>query len=120
MSAAALQNLETTMAAIRAQGLNRINTAEIGVTADAGNLWDRIVGYVGKKAEGQPVPANIQKDMTEFADILEKAAYQKYQEGHTSITKRYKLDEAPLPPPSTSAVPPPTLTPGLRGLAARP
>lgn len=102
--AGSLQSLETTMAAIRAQGLNRINTAEIGVTANAGNLWDHLVGWVGKAEAGQPVPADIQKDMTQFADILEKAAYQKYITAHQSITKRYNLtDEAPLPAPSAAA-----------------
>jgi hypothetical protein len=103
--AGSLQSLEATMAAIRAQGLNRINTAEIGVTANAGNLWDRLVGWVGKAESGQPVPADIQKDMTQFADILEKAAYQKYITGHRSTTKRYKLtDEQPLPAPPAAMI----------------
>lgn len=102
--AASLQSLETTMSAIRAQGLNRINSAEIGVTADAGNLWDRIVGKVGKLDAGQPVPADLQKDMQQFASILEKAAYKKYSEGFSSITKRYNLnDEKPLAGPTIYA-----------------
>ena len=118
--AGSLQSLETTMAAIRAQGLNRINATEVGMTQNAGNLWDRIVGYVGKKAEGQPVPADIQKDMTDFAGILEKAAYKKYLEGHQSVTKRYKLSESPLPPPPGSEpVVPMALTPWLQGVANR-
>lgn len=101
MSAAALQNLETTMAAIRSQGLNRINTTEIGVSANAGSLWDNIVGKVGKLTAGQPVDAALQKDMQQFAGMLEKAAYQKYLAGHTSLTKRYGLsDEKPLAAPN--------------------
>jgi hypothetical protein len=116
--AGSLQSLETTMAAIRAQGLNRINTAEIGVTANAGSLWDRLQGWVGKATEGQPVPADVQKDMLQFADILDKAAYQKYITGHRAITQRYGLkDEQPLPAPgvmtSTANAPDLTgLTPG--------
>jgi hypothetical protein len=99
--AASLQSLETTMSAIRAQGLNRINTAEIGVAANAGSLWDNIVGKVGKLVSGQPVPADLQKDMTAFADILEKAAYKKYESGWDTTVPRYKLtDEVKLPPPS--------------------
>jgi hypothetical protein len=105
--AGSLQSLETTMAAIRAQGLNRINMAEIGVTAGSGNLWDHITGWVGKAAEGQPVPANIQEDMLKFADILDKAAYKKYVEGHESTAKRYGLSEKPLPPPVAAAPTPP-------------
>lgn len=100
MSAAALQNLETTMAAIRAQGLNRINTAEIGVSANAGSLWDNIVSRVGKLAAGQPMDAALQKDMQQFASMLEKAAYKKYQAGQSSLVKRYNLtDESPLAGP---------------------
>jgi hypothetical protein len=87
--AGSLQSLETTMAAIRAQGLNRVNTAEIGATGDAGSLWDRISGYIGKRAEGQPVPADIQKDMIEFADILDKAAVKKYNDAHDAVNSLY-------------------------------
>ena len=113
--AGSLQSLEPTMAAIRAQGLNRINTAEIGVTANAGSLWDRLQGWFGKAEGGQPVPENIQKDMLQFADILDKAAYQKYITGHRTITGRYGLkDEQPLPAPSAS--PATTSAPNLGGL----
>lgn len=96
-TAAALQNLETTMAAIRAQGLNRINTAEIGVTANAGSIWDRIQSAVGKATSGQGVAPDIQKDMLAFADILDKAAEKKYLDGFKAVTTRYGLkDEKPL------------------------
>lgn len=87
--AASMQALETTMAAIRAQGLNRINTAEIGVASNAGSLFQNIAGWLGKKAEGQPIPASVQKDMIDFAGILEKAAYKKYQAGHKSVNDLY-------------------------------
>ncbi len=92
--AGTLQSLETTMAAIRAQGLNRINAAEIGVTANAGSLYDRVAGWLGKAQEGQPVPPNIQADMQQFADILEKAAYKKYSDSFDSVAKFYGLTEA--------------------------
>jgi hypothetical protein len=89
VTAGALQSLEATMAAIRAQGLNRINTAEIGVTQDAGSLWQRLQGWMGKAAAGQPVAASVQKDMLDFATILEKAAYKKYQKGHKATNTLY-------------------------------
>lgn len=91
--AGSLQSLETTMAAIRASGLNRINTAEIGVTANAGSLWDRIVGGAGRLVAGQPVPPDLQKDMTEFANILEKSAAKKYDDAFASTTTRYGLKD---------------------------
>lgn len=87
--AGSLQSLEATMAAIRAQGLNRINTAEIGATGNAGSLFQNIEGWLGKKVEGQPVPASVQKDMQNFALILEKAAYKKYQAGHAAVNSLY-------------------------------
>lgn len=114
--AGSLQALETTMAAIRAQGLNRINSTEIGVTSGAGNLWDHAMAAIGKATTGQPIPANIQKDMEEFAGILEKSAYDKYTQGHTAITTRYGLkDEKPLPPPSATGA---SAAPDLSGLTA--
>ena len=87
--AGSLQSLETTMAAIRAQGLNRINATEVANAAGAGSMWDRIQGWLGKATEGQPVPEDIQKDMLSFADILERAAYKKYQAGHAATNKLY-------------------------------
>lgn len=118
--AAALQNLETTMGAIRSQGLNRINTAEIGVTANAGSMFDRISGWLGKAAEGQPVPANIQKDILEFADILDKAAYKRYSDSVDSTGKLYDIADkvqalklSPDAKPETQTQP--TVIPVTRG-----
>lgn len=95
MVAANLQNLETTMAAIRAQGLNRINTAEIGSTANAGSLWDNVQNWFGKLTKGQPVDPVLEKQILEFADILEKSATLKYQKGRDSILKTYKGVQLP-------------------------
>lgn len=116
--AGSLQSLEATMAAIRAQGLNRINTAEIGATGNAGSLFQNIEGWLGKKAEGQPVPASVQKDMQDFATILEKAAYKKYQAGHAAVNSLYgtSIPEMLTGPEGYT---PPALTPGLAGVAGR-
>ncbi len=114
--AGSLQSLETTMAAIRAQGLNRINTVEIGSTANAGSMWDRVQGWLGKATEGQPIPDDIQKDMTEFAGILEKSAYKKYADAHKSVTTRYGLKNEPVLPAPDAATPTPAATGGTPGL----
>jgi len=90
------QALMGAIATIRSSGLNRINAAEIGAAANAGSLWDRIQGAVGKQAEGQPMSPDLQKDLLDYATLLEKAAHQKYLKGFASVTKRYKLtDETP-------------------------
>lgn len=118
--AGSLQALEATMSAIRGQGLNRINTAEIGVTANAGSMYDRISGWLGKKIEGQPVPPDIQKDMLEFADILQKAAYKKYNDTHSGVNKLYGTSIPPTFSEPVTGTAPPALTPGLSGVASRP
>lgn len=95
--AASLQSLEATFAAVRAAGLNRVNMAEIHQTGSAGSFMDNLESRFGKLTEGQPIPADLQKDMLSFADILEKAAADKYKEGFTAVTGRYGLkDEKPL------------------------
>ncbi len=116
--AANLQNLETAMAAIRAQGLNRINTTEIGVAANAGSLWDRIQGRVGALVAGKPVPADLQQDMLKFADILEKSATMKYQKGRTSLQQVYpgaKLPDESVTPAGVGAQPMQQAIPGIPG-----
>ena len=107
--AASLQNLETTMAAMGAQGFKRINTAEIGATGDAGSLFDHIVGWAGKASEGQSVPANIQKDMLAYADILDKAAYKKYAASHDASNTLYgtRIPRTYAPPAAVTPTPPP-------------
>jgi hypothetical protein len=111
--AGSLQNLQATMTTIRSQGLSRINQTEIGTTAGAGNLWDHLNSWMGKATAGQPVPPDIQADMIKYADILERAAYDKYTTGHKAVTGRYGLtDEKPLAPPQSVAPPPPAPAPG--------
>jgi hypothetical protein len=104
--AASLQNLEATMSAIRQQGLNRINMAEYGITAGAGNAFDRAEGWLGKNLKGEPVPPQIQKDLLQFADALEKAAETKYTSGYKAATNTYPALKSvpPLVPPMPELV----------------
>jgi hypothetical protein len=101
--AGSMQQAEAAMTAMRAQGFSRIPNAEFKAAGDAGNLWDNISGWVGKRAEGQPVPPDIQRDMSKFADIVEQVAYKRYVEAHKSTAGRYKLDEKPMAGPDNSA-----------------
>jgi hypothetical protein len=87
--AASEQALTTAAATIRGFGLNRINMAEIGMPASAGSAADRVANFIGKWTEGQPVDPNLQKDMLEVADVLEKAARKKYENTHNGINKLY-------------------------------
>lgn len=118
--AATQQSLEGTIATIRAAGLSRINQAEYGVSAGAGNVWDRIQGSIGKQVSGQPMAPELQQDLLKYADVLEKAAYKKYKEAHGSVTKRYKLtDEQPLPEPGPTTPNGPTEAPADRAARLR-
>lgn len=121
MSAAALQNMATTMAELGSQGYRRMNVVELAATADAGAVWDRVMNWYGKATAGQPVDPRIQKDIGKLADIFDEAAFKKYADEHDSINNAY---ETTIPrfykPPASMAPPPPkTLTPGLQGLADR-
>ena len=91
--AAAMQNLQTAMASVKASGFNRINMAEIGIPGTAGSFLDTLASRFGKVTEGQPVPADLQKDILKFADLLEKTAYQKYSAGFDSVAKLYGLND---------------------------
>lgn len=97
--AASLQALQATMTTVRANGLNRLNQAEMNLPANAGSLWDRIQNHVGKLVSGQPIDAALQKDLLDYADLIERGAYNRYKAGHQDITTRYGLTEKPSAPP---------------------
>lgn len=99
--AASLQALQATMSTVRANGLNRLNQAEMKLPEGAGSVWDRAMGKIGKLVSGQPIDASLQKDLLELSDLMEKGAYNRYATSHKDITTRYKLtDEKPAAPPA--------------------
>lgn len=120
--AASLQSLQTAAAAIRANGLSRINMAEIGLPAGAGDVVDRFLNFAGKATSGQPVDTALQKDMLAVADVLEKGADKKYRAGHAAAIKLWDTPEIqPSFPPlaAPAATTPPALTPGNQRLQDR-
>jgi hypothetical protein len=95
---AGVQPLASSMALIRAEGLNRINTVEIGSTADAGSLEDRILNGLGKLAKGQPFDAKLQQDMLDFADLLERQANWSYRSAFSAAVDNYGLTNIKMRP----------------------
>ena len=94
--AAAQQALQTTLATIRSQGLNRINSTELGVTSTMGSLWDNIQNRMGKWTEGQPIDPALQQDIVTYAALLKHAAVKQYLGAQQSTVKRYHMtDETP-------------------------
>lgn len=120
MEAASVQSLLGTLGLVTTEGVKRINNVELQQVSGAGSLFERIKGAAAKVAVGQPLSAKLQNDLAELAQLLEKSARKKYEEGFGRVTKRYNLaDEQIMPPPEEAAPPPSTLTPGLQGLANR-
>jgi hypothetical protein len=111
--AASLQSLQATMSLVRANGLNRLNQAEMKLPAEAGSLWDKVQGRIGKLVAGQPIDADLQKDLLQLADFIEKGAYNRYATGHKDVSTRYGLKEAPASPPT--AAPEQRPIPGIPG-----
>lgn len=93
MTAAQLQNLELTMGAIRAQNLNRINSAEIKNNEQAGSLWTNAESWVGKKLAGQPVPKELQDSIIQFAQMLRQQAEYTYLKEFGNAKTLYKLGD---------------------------
>lgn len=95
--AGAMQNLQTTMTAIRENGLNRLNTTELGVPAEAGSLGQRLEGRIGALVSGgsKKIPDDLQNDMVRFADLMEKQAKLRYQRGRSSLLKTYQGVDLP-------------------------
>ena len=89
--AGAMQNLQTAMTMIRDNGLNRINAQEIGAPAAAGSLWQRLQGRLGALTSGasKSVSPDLQRDMVQFADLLEKQATANYRKGRSSVLGTY-------------------------------
>lgn len=117
--AAALTPLLATLGVTTSEGVKRINMAEIATVQGAGSLFERIKGRIGKFATGQPLPADLQNDITKLADLLENSARKKYENGFETVTKRYGLkDETIRPKPE--AAPASALTAGLDALKKRP
>jgi ribosomal protein S18 len=82
----------------RNMGLNRLPLAETKAAGEAGSLWQRIQGLIGKQATGQSVSGELQKGLTDFADIVEKHTKDEYLHRLDTVKKRYHMtDEEPNP-----------------------
>lgn len=104
--AAALTPLLATLGVTTAEGVKRINMAEIATVSGAGSLLERIKGKIGKVVSGQPLAADLQDDIVKLADLLENSARKKYEQGFQTITSRYGLkDESIRQRPEATATP---------------
>lgn len=104
MEAAAVQPLMATLGLTTMEGVKRINGTELEAVAGAGDLFTKIQGKLGKWTAGQPLAPDLQRDITQLANMLQKNAYKKYSDSFDSTTKRYGLkDEQKLPGPQETS-----------------
>lgn len=108
--AGAFQGMLATLGITTMEGVKRINAVELGIPTGAGSIWDRVQGELGKWTVGQPMDADLQKDLIGLADTIQAASYKKYKTQHDSIVKRYGLtDEEAIAGPTGTQVNAPTV-----------
>ncbi len=84
-------------------GIKRINAAEIAQYGTAGSLLDKIQGKLQGWTEGQPIPADVLKDMKTLHSTLEAEPYQVYNDSLNSLNNRTGAQFKPAFAPPGSA-----------------
>lgn len=69
--------------------VNRVNRQELEQVSGAGNLYDRVSGWLGGWTEGQPIPPAILKDMGALANASDKTADTMRGVAYRNINQRY-------------------------------
>ncbi len=87
-------------------GIKRINSAEIAQYGTAGSLLDKIQGKLQGWTEGQPIPADVLKDMKTLHSTLAAEPWQVYTQSLQSLNDRSGSTLKPaFEPPSVSHTP---------------
>jgi hypothetical protein len=81
-------------------GIKRINRSEIDQYKGAGSLYDRIMGKVGGLTVGQPIPADVLKDIEAMHDTLRQGAESSYKTRLQGINDNYKSNFQPVRTPT--------------------
>lgn len=79
-----------------ANGVKRVNMAEIGSYQGAGSLLDKIKGYLGKQATGASIPADVLDDMEKLHGTVAQVAAQKHAQEVQVINKTYGAKFEPI------------------------
>lgn len=77
-------------------GIKRITSAEIAQYGSAGSLLDKIQGKLQGWVEGQPIPADVLKDMKSLHDTLAESALAKHSREVQSINNSYGSSFEPM------------------------
>ena len=77
-------------------GIKRINRSEIEQYQGAGSLLDRIQGKIGKITAGQPIPADVMKDIEELHKAISGNAASAYNAKLEGINQNYRSNFKPV------------------------
>ncbi len=77
-------------------GIKRINRAEIAQYEGAGSLLDRIQGRIGKLIAGQPIPADVMKDIEDLHKAIAGNATNAYNTRLNGINQNYRSSFQPV------------------------
>jgi hypothetical protein len=81
-------------------GIKRINKDEIKQYGGAGSLYDKIVGKLEGAAIGQPIPADVLKDIETMHNTLRQGAESSYKTRLQGINDNYKSNFQPVRTPA--------------------
>jgi hypothetical protein len=111
---------EGALQVVTAQGIHRINMAEIS-NYGGGSLWQRLEGHVGKALTGQSIPDTVLTDMADIQKIMGEGAETKYKNTLKTVNQYYgskfepvTMDAMPRNQPSNNQ---PSNTPAPTGKA---
>jgi hypothetical protein len=71
-------------------GIKRINKDEINQYGGAGSLYDKIVGKIGGLAVGQPIPADVLKDIETMHNTLRQNSETEFATRRKGLNDTYK------------------------------
>lgn len=79
---------EGALQVVTAQGIHRINTAEIS-NYGGGSAWQQMQGHIGKALTGKSIPDSVLKDMGDMQDIMARGSKEKYGNTLKTINQSY-------------------------------
>ena len=85
-----------------ARGVKRVNMPEIASYGGAGSAFDNVMGFLGKKASGASIPADVLNDMETLHGAIASNAQTKYQNKLGVINQNYGSNFTPVQMQSSS------------------
>lgn len=90
-----------------ANGVKRVNMAEIHSYAGAGSALDKVEGFLGKQISGASIPPDVLNDMEKLHAQLSSNSFKSYTDKLQTTNNVYRSNFLPATPPPKEALPPP-------------